>query len=1213
MATFRDQSPLRRLVGYCREHRAVVAIGFVTSVVGSAALAGIPLVVKQIVDERSNVGPWLGLLAAAALLRFAAGTVRRYVSGKLGYGVGARLRTDVFDALQRLDGAQYDRLKAGQVVGRVVTDVGSVETALRNLPQLASNAVMFALSLVIMLTLSPLLTLVALVAAPLLFVSARRGSAFLTPLHRDYSQQTGVLAGVVESAVSGVRVIKGFGQEHREQERFERQAHRLYDLGVRRANAASNFYPALNAIPAIAQVAVLAFGGWLALDGRITLGTFLAFATYLAATVAPVRWLVTQLPALVEAKAGLLRLLEVIDAEPTVTDKPDAQKAPDGPLSIDLEHVTFGYDHDYPVLHDVTLHVEAGETLALVGAPGSGKSTIAMLLTRFYEPQRGMIRLNGIDLADLTTESVRERVAMVFEDSFLFSDTLRANIAFGRADARVAEAARLAEADAFIDELPDGYDTVVGERGLTLSGGQRQRVALARAMLTAPPILVLDDATSAVDAGVEADILATLRQATRNRTTLLIAHRRSSLRLADRIAVLDRGRVVDVGTHAELLARCPYYRALLHNPADFPHPNGVLQRGKGMQNPSPVREVRADSGQADSGQVDGGQVDGGPVDGGRADGGQVERAREAEPRLSARKLLGPLWASLALVVAAMGIESVANLALPLLTRSAIDNGVGKEAPGVLVQASVAALALVLLTWAIRVFHERVVGRTGEQARLWLEVKAFAHLQRLGLDYYEREHSGAVLTRMTSDVSAITSFIQRSFGTLVTAVAEFTGVLIVMLVLQPRLTLALVVLLPPFVASVVVYRRWSRRAYDEARDRLSELNTDLQENIAGLRVAQAYGRQDASRRTFRQLVDQHLQARLRSERYLAVFTSFTELVGDLALVVILAFGAALVAGGDLTTGGLIAFVLYINLLFGPVQLMTLVIDSYQRAQVGLERLRELLSTETSTPQTTHPLDVERATDAITFDGVHFTYQGAAREAVSGIELEIAQGETVAVVGETGAGKSTLLKLMARFYDPTRGAITLGGTDLRQLDLASYRSRLGIVPQEPYLFAGTVRDAIAYGRPHATDHQVEEAARAVGAHDMIATLRHDYSHELGEGGKGISAGQRQLLALARAQLVDPDVLLLDEAMSTLDLATEAAVTEAIRSLTKPRTTLIIAHRLSTAMTCDRILVMASGRIAEAGTHEELLGSGGRYARLWDAFSGVRGTRHSLFTQH
>lgn len=1181
MATVRDRSPLRRLVGYCRERRAAVAVGFATSVVGSAALAGIPLVVKQIVDERSNVGPWLGLLAGAALIRFVAGTVRRYAAGKVGYGVGARLRTDVFGALQRLDGAQYDKLKAGQVVGRVVTDVGSVETALRNLPQLASNAVMFALSLVIMLTLSPILTLVALVAAPLLFVSARRGSAFLTPLHRDYSQQTGVLAGVVESAVSGVRVIKGFGQEHREQERFEEQATHLYDLGVRRANAASNFYPALNAIPAIAQVAVLAFGGWLALDGRITLGTFLAFATYLAATVAPVRWLVTQLPALVEAKAGLLRLLEVVDATPTVTEKSHAKPAPDGPLSIELENVTFGYDHDYPVLHDVSLRVEAGETLALVGAPGSGKSTIALLLTRFYDPQHGTIRLNGTDIADLAIESLRERVAMVFEDSFLFSDTLRANLAFGRAEERVAQAAREAEADTFILDLPDGYDTVVGERGLTLSGGQRQRIALARALLTAPPILVLDDATSAVDAGVEADILATLRQATRNRTTLLIAHRRSSLRLADRIAVLDRGRVVDAGTHEELLERCPHYRALLHSPTDFPNPNGVLQRGKDLRN---------GCGDVDSGEV----VARGPVD--------LQQARQPEPHLGPRKLLGPLWASLALVVAAMGVESIANLALPLLTKSAIDNGVSKNAPDVLVQLSAAALALVLLTWAIRVFHERVVGRTGEQARLWLEIKAFAHLQRLGLDYYEREHSGAVIIRMTSDVAAITSFIQRSFGTLVTAVAAFTGVLVVMVLIQPQLTLALVVLLPPFVVAVIAYRRWSKRAYDEARDRLSEVNTDLQENIAGLRVTQAYGRQQTARTAFARLVDGHLQARLRSERYLAVFTSFTEFVGDLALVVVLAVGATLVANGELTTGGLIAFVLYINLLFDPVQLMTLVIDSYQRAQVGLARLRELLGTRTSTPQTAHALPIERITNAITFDDVHFTYQGAAREAVSGVSIHLHQGETVAVVGETGAGKSTLLKLLARFYDPTRGAISIGGTDLRQLDLASYRSRLGIVPQEPYLFAGTVSDAIAYGRPHATDSQIENAAREVGAHDLIETLRHGYHHQLGEGGKGISAGQRQLIALARAQLVDPDVLLLDEAMSTLDLATEAAVSHAMRCLTAPRTTLIIAHRLSTAMGCDRILVMASGRIAEAGTHEELVESGGRYARLWDAFSGA-----------
>ncbi|MGH3490736.1 MAG: ABC transporter ATP-binding protein, partial [Actinopolymorphaceae bacterium] len=576
----------------------------------------------------------------------------------------------------------------------------------------------------------------------------------------------------------------------------------------------------------------------------------------------------------------------------------------------------------------------------------------------------------------------------------------------------------------------------------------------------------------------------------------------------------------------------------------------------------------------------------------------------------------PFRTGILVSTALVTVEAALGLAVPWLTRAGIDRGVTRGAADVLFLMSGLALVIVAAGWLVTTANVRTVGRNGERVLYWLQVKMFAHLQRLGLDFYERERGGQVMTRLTSDVDSVRAFIQGSLGTVVVAALTFVGVLGVMVQISPSLTMATVTLLPAFAIAVAIYRKVSTKAYDEAREQLSTVNATFQENIAGIRVAQAYGREARNIEIFDELATGLLSRRRRAQVHLAWFFSFTELAYEVASAIVLGAGAALVAAGELTVGGIIAFLLYVTMLFSPIQQFSQVVDGYQRAKVGMRRIGELLRTPTSTPLPAEPVAPGRVAGQIEFDQVRFRYAagetaegdesgGSAPEALKGVDLCVQPGETVAIVGETGAGKSTIAKLVARFYDPTSGAVRIDGHDLRRLDLRAYRQRLGVVPQESYLFNGSVRDVIAYGRPEAGEADVERAARAVGAHEMIASLKHGYLHPVGERGHSLSAGQRQLLALARAELTDPAILLLDEATASLDLATEAAVASATDRLASRRTTLVIAHRLTTAQAADRIVVVDGGRITESGTHDSLVADGGRYADLWHTFTGDHDT--------
>jgi ATP-binding cassette subfamily B protein len=1275
---------LRRLARYSWRHKALTLVALGASVLSTLVTTVIPLIQRNIIDNsivRHAQPVWPGAVAllVAAAISFGAVYVRRYRGGQLSLDVQHDLRTELFGSLSRLDGARQDQIHTGQIVSRSITDLNMIQSLLQMLPMLMGSGLLFVLSLVIMFVLSPMLALISLAVGPVLLALSVASRRRLFPASWDAQQKAGDVAGVVEGAITGVRVVKGFGQEEQEIERLEAVSRVLYAARVRAVRLMAKFSPALGAIPALGQVGVLALGGWLAIRGSITLGTFLAFASYLAQMVGPVRALTGLITIGQEARASVIRVFEVIDSRPVITEKPDAVVLPAGRHDIELDDLQFGYVPSQPVLRGLSLRVRPGETLAVVGTSGSGKSTISLLLPRFYDVRSGAVRVGGHDVRDLTLDSLRASIGLVLEESFLFSDTVRSNIAYGRPDAtleQIAAAARAAEAEEFILDLPDGYDTVVGEQGLTLSGGQRQRIALARALITDPSILILDDATSAIDARVEAQIHATLRRVMAGRTTLLIAHRRSTLELADQIAVLDEGRLVAQGTNDELMRSCPEYRLLLAGPGDdaegvdageiayyrneADHLAAVAPAAtrQGGVTPSLWPDLTPAASAAAAGQdqvartaaagVGRGAIAG---PGARRGGGASQRgaslsgpatfaggwmadvpaspellakvaalppadespgvdqsfARAPDRSFTLRRLLRPFAIALAIGLILDALDAIAGTVMPLLVRGGIDNGVERTALSasarfdIIALVSVIGLCIVLADWVINWLQTNVVGRNGERLLYTLRVKIFAHLQRLGLDFYERELTGRIMTRMTTDVDALSSFFQTGLITMVNSVLTFFVVLVLMLIINVRLGLILCTVLPVLIVATVVFRRKSSRAYTEARERVSVVNADLQENVAGLRVAQAYRREQVNSQRFAGLSGSYRVARLRAQRMIALYFPFVQALSTIGGAVVLFAAAGEIGSGVITVGSLIAYLLWVDSLFAPVQQMSQVFDGYQQASVGLQRIRALLQTPTSTPPAADPIRPGRLRGAVKLQDVHFGYPAQRKQAIGGISLSIAPGETVALVGQTGAGKSTLVKLVARFYDVTSGAVLVDGTDVRQYDLPAYRQQLGVVPQEPYLFAGTVRDAIAYGRPDASDAEVEAAARGVGAIEMISRLPGGFRHEVTERGRNLAAGQRQLIALARAYLVDPAILLLDEATAALDLAAEAEVNRATEELAARRTTIVVAHRLTTAAKADRIVVLDGGQIAEIGTHDELLALGGSYAAMWSAFTG------------
>src|SRR3954471_226319 len=1199
MATF------MRLLGFLRPYRRGVVLSGALAACAMAMTAAIPWLTGRAIDQmrqgdRSGLRTLAFAVLAAGVLRLALTVVPRLIAGRVSLGVVVHLRERIYGHVQSRELAFFDRQQTGQLMSRATVDLQSVRFFLGyGLIFMLQSGLTILFAAVAMFATSPGLATISLAPVPfVVFIAARYGRRS-RPALQEVQQRIAELTADVEENVSGVRVVKAFAREDRQLERFRGQVGRVFDQSMVTTRMAAFYNPFIGFLPQVGLAAILFFGGRQVIRGDLTIGQFSAFYAYLLMLLSPMRTLGISLGLAQRATAAGARLFQILDRAPRIVSDAGAAPLPAGNGHVELRDVTLEYEGaGRPALRDVSLEVPAGTTVALVGATGSGKTTLVQLIPRLYDVTAGAVLVDGADVREVDVGDLRKAVAIVDDNPFLFSATVAENIAYARADApreEVARAARRAEPRA--PPRPGARLPRAPARRLRRARGRARAHAVRR------------------PAPAGRDRARVPRRPAHPDPRRRHVERRRLDRAGDQgRAARGDGRAHDVRHRppaVDDLARRRDRRAQGRRAARARHARGAARGLRAV--PRDRREGPARPGlpHAEAARAEGGGTVSTGADAARA----ATRRDDLRRRLRGttgrgRKirglvvLLGPYKARVAAMFAALVIGTAASLAPAPLAKTAIDSGILKGDEGTLDIVVLAFIASALIVWGGTFLQTYLVGWVGQRALADLRLQIFRHLQEMPVGFYERRPAGVLISRMTNDVEALDSLVTDTVVTLFQASLTLVGSIVILLALDVKLALITFLIFPVMAAGSLAFRIASADAYRRTRETIGAITAYLQETLSGIRVVRAFHQEPRHRARFGELNETNREANLLTVNLNAAYFPGVEFLSSVATVALLLVGGSQVISGDVQVGVLVRFIAALNGFFDPIGQLSQVYTTYQSGMAALDKIFELLDEQPELRDAPDAIELPRMRGEIRFEDVSFRYGGGHEDgdgerpklALDHVTMTIPPGQTVALVGATGAGKSTFAKLVARFYDPSDGRVLVDGHDLRTVRAKSLRSQMGIVPQEAFLFSGTVGENIGFGRPDASPAEVEAAARTVGAWDFISALPHGLDTEVGERGVQLSAGQRQLVAFARALIADPRILVLDEATSNVDLHTEGRIEAGLRRLLAGRTAIVIAHRLSTIRQAGRIVVLDHGRIVEQGTHDDLLAAGGAYERLY-----------------